>query len=147
MKYITIILSAGVIILFICFIICKRQVTRYQDILSDETSLVDDVMSIDSLEALAQEIKRKNKLKHSQDLHRIDSLCLHIEQGHYYAQLPESEAYSDHNPVTIIKDTLIYNHIPKDTLVYIVKYVTDTIYRQVEIVDTIYKKVKRKRKK
>ena len=147
MKYLSIILSAAFIILLVCYVICKRQVAKYETIIDTHTTLKEDIIPLDSLERLAAEVKKKNKQQRLQDLDRIDSLCLHIQEDQFPGHHNHNEAYSYQDTLIIIKDTVIYNHIPKDTLVYIVKYVTDTIYRQIEIVDTLYKKVKLKRKK
>ena len=148
MKYWLITLSAAFIILLICFIICQQEVKVYEEILEEEESLITDIISLDSLEKLAMEVNVRNKLRHQDDLKRIDSLssvCQNIQHTHQAQQSYDS--YTAEIATTIIKDTTIYRKRFKDTIIYKSNYiyVNDTVYKTIEVVDTIYRRVRQRR--
>jgi len=148
MKYFTIILSAIIVILLICFILCKKEVTKYETIIETQDLTFDDIISLDSLETLAIQVSAKNKLRHQDDLKRIDSLssvCADIR--HAQQEHTPNDIYASEVVTTIIRDTIIYRRKFRDTIIYKIDYehIKDTIYKTIEIVDTIYRRVKKRR--
>ena len=145
MKYIVSISLAAAAILLICFIICQRQVIAYEDILETESALVNDLISLDSLDLLAIQANEKNKLRHLKDLEKIDSLNSICLSANHTQQLPD--IYASEATTTIIKDTIVYKEKIKDTIIYKPKYVyvNDTVHKTIEVVDTIYKRYRQRR--
>ena len=150
MKYFTIILSAIIVILLICFILCQKEVTKYETVVENQDSTFNDIISLDSLENLAIQVSAKNKLRHQDDLKRIDSLnsvcadILHIQQEHQV-----NDIYAFEVATTIIRDTIIYRRKFRDTIIYKInyEYVKDTVYKTIEIIDTIYKTFRKRRER
>jgi|3_EtaG_2_1085321.scaffolds.fasta_scaffold21347_2 hypothetical protein len=150
MKYFTIILSAIIVILLICFILCKKEVTKYETIIETPDSAFDDIISLDSLEILAIQASAKNKLRHQYDLKRIDSLnsvCADIRRTQQ--EHPPNDIYASEVATTTVRDTIIYIRKFRDTIIYKIDYehIKDTIYKTIEIVDTIYKTFRKRRER
>ena len=150
MKYFTIILSAIIVILLICFILCKKEVTKYETIIETQDLTFDDIVSLDSLEKLAYTISDRNKLRHQHDLKQIDSLksichtIIHTQEDH-----SDPDIYASEVATTITRDTIIYRRKFRDTIIYKIDYehIKDTIYKTIEIVDTIYKTFRKRRER
>ena len=148
MKYLVITLSSACVILLICFVVCQQELEIYEGMINEEDSLFVNIVSLDSLEKLAYQVSEKNKLRHQDDLKRIDSLnsvCADIR--HAQQELPPNEIYASEVATTIIRDTVIYRKKFKDTTIYKSNYIyiDDTVYKTIEIVDTIYRRVKKRR--
>ncbi len=148
MKYFTIILSAIIVILLICFVLCKKEVIKYETTIETQDLTFDDIISLDSLETLAIQVSEKNKLRHQYDLKRIDSLnsvCANIR--HAQQEHTPNDIYASEVVTTIIRDTIVYRRKFRDTIIYKIDYehIKDTIYKTIEIVDTIYRRVKKRR--
>ncbi len=148
MKYLVITLSSACVILLICFVVCQQELEIYEGMINEEDSLFVNIVSLDSLEKLAYQVSEKNKLRHQDDLKRIDSLnsiCLNIK--HTQEEQQDPDIYASEVATTITRDTVIYRKKFKDTTIYKSNYIyiDDTVYKTIEIVDTIYRRVKKRR--